>query len=77
MVESVRYLVGVLGRGISPSQGLYLYRKALNRKTRTYVHVFSGIQIHELSVQAIKAFASHLMATGNSQQIFVLGINGH
>jgi hypothetical protein len=32
-----RQLVGLLGRGISPTQGLYLHRITQHRKTRTHI----------------------------------------
>jgi hypothetical protein len=34
-LELFRHMVGLLGRVISPSQGLYLHRTAQHRKTRT------------------------------------------
>jgi hypothetical protein len=40
---------------MSPTKGLYLYRRAQYRKKRTKFHVVSGIGTHGLSVQAIKA----------------------
>jgi len=42
-------LVGLLGRGISPTptQGPYLHRTAQHRKTRTYIHSSSRIQTHD------------------------------
>jgi len=41
-------LVGLLGQGIGPSQGLCLHRTAAqHRKTRTYIHASSGIRIHD------------------------------
>jgi len=44
-------LVGFLGRGIGPSQGLYLHRTARHRKMRTYTHAYSGIRNHDAIVQ--------------------------
>jgi hypothetical protein len=38
------YLYLLLGRGISPSQGRYLHRRAQHRKTRTHIHASSGIR---------------------------------
>jgi hypothetical protein len=32
---SIRHLVGLLGGGISPAQGLYLHRTTQHRKTQT------------------------------------------
>jgi hypothetical protein len=36
-LELFRQMVGLLGRVISPSQGLYLHRKTQHRKTRTNI----------------------------------------
>jgi hypothetical protein len=41
------HLAGLLGRGISPTQGLYLYSTTQLRKTRTYIHAPSRIQSSE------------------------------
>jgi len=46
-------LIGLLGWGISPSQGLYLHGKAQQRKMQMYIHV-SKIQTHNPSVQAVQ-----------------------
>jgi hypothetical protein len=56
--ESFRQLVGLLRRGRSPMQGLYLCRTTQSRKTKTNIHAVSGIRTHCLSDQAIKAYAS-------------------
>jgi len=48
------HFVGLLRRGISPSQGLYLHRTAQHRKTRTYIHASSCILTHDPSVQAVE-----------------------
>jgi hypothetical protein len=47
-----RQLLGLLGRGVSPSQGLYLHRTTQHRKTRTNIHALSGIRTHDSSIQA-------------------------
>jgi hypothetical protein len=65
--ESVWYLVGLPGRGISPSQELCLHRKSRYREARTNIHALSGIQPHDLSVQAIKVFALDRAATGTDR----------
>jgi hypothetical protein len=44
-------LVGLLGRGISPTQGLYLHRTKQHRKTRTHIHASSWIRTHDPSVR--------------------------
>jgi len=41
---SIRHLVGLLGRGISPAQGLYLHRTTQHRKTQTHIHAPSRIR---------------------------------
>jgi hypothetical protein len=48
------HLVGLLGRGISPSQGFYLHRIAQHRKTRTHIHTSSGIGTHDPSVREVE-----------------------
>jgi hypothetical protein len=56
-------MVGLLGRVISPSQGLYLHRTTQHRKTRTYIHVLSEIRTHDPSNQPAKTHASDSTAT--------------
>jgi hypothetical protein len=46
-----RQLVGLLGRRISPTQGLYLHRPTQCRKTRTHIHTSGGIRTHDPSVR--------------------------
>jgi hypothetical protein len=41
---SIRHLVGLLGWGISPTQGLYLHRTTQHRKTQTNIHAPSSIR---------------------------------
>jgi hypothetical protein len=45
--------VGLLGRAINPSQGLYLHRTAQshNKHTHTDIHALSGIRTHDPSVR--------------------------
>jgi cytochrome c553 len=50
---------------ITPTQGLYIYRTAQHRKTKTNIHAVSGIRTHDLSDQAIKAYASDRAAAGS------------
>jgi hypothetical protein len=50
--ESVGQLVGLLGRGIGPTQGLYLHRTTQHRKMRRHIHASSGIRTHDPSVRA-------------------------
>jgi hypothetical protein len=58
-----RHMVGLLGRVISPSHGLYLHRTTQHRKTRTNIHASSGIRTHDLSNQLAKTHASDRTAT--------------
>jgi len=44
--------VGLLGRGIGPTQSLYLHRTTQHRRTRTHLHASSGIRIHYSVVRA-------------------------
>jgi hypothetical protein len=46
------HLVGLLGRGMSPTQGLYVHRTTQHRKTRTHIHAPSGIRNRDPSVRA-------------------------
>jgi hypothetical protein len=62
-VELFRHMVGLLGRVVSPSQGLYLHRTTQHRKTRTNIHALSGIQTHDPSNQPAKTHASDRTAT--------------
>jgi hypothetical protein len=50
-LELFRHMVGLLGRVISPSQGLYLHRTTQHRKTLTNIHALSGIRTHDPSNQ--------------------------
>jgi len=45
-------MVGLLGRGINPTQGLFLHRTAHHRKTRTDIHASTGTRTHDPSVRA-------------------------
>jgi hypothetical protein len=56
-------MVGLLGRVINPSQGLYLHRTTQHRKTRTNIHALSGIRTHDPSNQPAKIHASDRTAT--------------
>jgi hypothetical protein len=62
-LELFRHMVGLLGRVISPSQGIYLYGTTQHRKTRTNIHTLSGIRTHDPSNQPAKTHASNLTAT--------------
>jgi hypothetical protein len=62
-LELFRHMVGLFGRVISSSQGLYLHRTTQHRKTRTNIHVLSGIRTHDPSNQPAKTHASDRTAT--------------
>jgi hypothetical protein len=51
IMNQFRHMVGLLGRGISPSQRLYLHRTAQHKKTRTNIHALSGIRTHDPNIQ--------------------------
>jgi hypothetical protein len=57
-LELFRHMVGLLGRVISPSQGLYIHRITQHRKTRTNIHALSGIRTHVPSNQPAKTHTS-------------------
>jgi hypothetical protein len=63
LLELFRHTVGLLGRVISPSQGLSLRRTTQHRKTRTNIHALSGIRTHDPSNQSVKTHASDRTAT--------------
>jgi hypothetical protein len=48
---SIRHLVGLLRRGISPAQGLYLHRTTQHRKTQTNIHAPIRIQTCDPNVR--------------------------
>jgi hypothetical protein len=62
-LEPFRHMVGLLGRVISPSQGLYLHRTTQHGKTRTNIHALSGIRTHDPRNQPAKTHASDRTAT--------------
>jgi predicted component of type VI protein secretion system len=62
-LDLFRHMVGLLGRVISPSQGLYLYRTTQQRKTWANIHALSGIRTHDPSNQPAKTHASDRTAT--------------
>jgi hypothetical protein len=57
-LELFRHMVGLLGRVISLSQGLYLHRTTQHGKTRTNIHALSGIRTHDPSNKPAKTHAS-------------------
>jgi hypothetical protein len=50
--------VGLLGRGISPTQGLFLHRTTQHRKTRTHIHAPSRIRTRDPNVRAVEDSAA-------------------
>jgi hypothetical protein len=50
--ESMRQLVGLLGRVIGPTQGLYLHRTTQHRETQTHIHAPSRIRTCDLNIRA-------------------------
>jgi hypothetical protein len=71
-LELFRHMVRLLGRVISPSQGLYLHRTTQHRKTRTKIHALSGIRTHDPSNQPAKTHASDRTATVTDIYIYIL-----
>jgi hypothetical protein len=71
-LELFRQMVGILGRVISPSQGLYLHRTTQHRKTRTNIHALSGIRTHDPGNQPAKIHASDRTATVTGKSRFNL-----
>jgi hypothetical protein len=54
-----RHLVGLLGWGISPTQGLYLHRTTQHRNTQTHIHAPSRIRTCDLNVQGVVDSTCH------------------
>jgi hypothetical protein len=63
LLKLFRHLVGLLGRGISQSQGLYQHRTTQHKNTKTDIHALSGIQSRDPSVRAIKVEAPDYAVT--------------
>jgi hypothetical protein len=71
----LRESVGLLGRGISPSQGLYVHKHRTNADRHTYA--LSGIPTHDLSIRA-REDSSCLRPRGHcDRHIGVGGLNGY
>jgi hypothetical protein len=70
-LELFRHMVGLHGRVISPSQGLYLRRTTQHRKTPTNIHALSGIRTHDPSNQPAKTHASERTATVTGSVLLV------
>jgi hypothetical protein len=74
-LELFRHMVGLLGRVVSPSQGLYLYRTTQHRKTRTNIHALSEIRNHDPSNQPAKTHASDRTTTVTGKKRLLVGQN--
>jgi len=62
-------LVGLLGWGIGPTQGLYPYRTTQHRKKRTHIHASSGIRTHDPSVGAVE-YSTYLRRRGHWDRLY-------
>jgi hypothetical protein len=71
-------MVGLLGRGISPRQYLYLHSATQHRKTQIYIHASSRIRTHDPSVRAVQDH-TRLRQRGHwdQQQLYSLVFNCH
>jgi hypothetical protein len=67
-------MVGLLGRVISPSKGLYLHKTTQHRKTRTNIHALSEIRTHDPSNQPAKTHASDRTATVTGKAVLNIKI---
>jgi hypothetical protein len=56
-------MAGLLGRVISPSQGLYLHRTVQHTNTRTNIHALNRIRNLEPSIQVAKTHSLDRTAT--------------
>jgi hypothetical protein len=59
---NLRQSVGLLGRGISPSQGRYVHKHRMNAN----IHALSGIRIHDSSVRPGEDMSCLATAIGGS-----------
>jgi len=53
---SVKAQVGLIGPGISPTQGLYPHRTTQHSKTRINIHAPSGIRTRDPSVREVEYY---------------------
>jgi hypothetical protein len=51
-ILNLRQLAGLLGRGISPTQGRYLHRTRETQNNRRHTHTLGGIRTHNPNVRA-------------------------
>jgi hypothetical protein len=71
-------LVGLLGRGIGQSYGLYLHRTAQHRKPRIHIHASRGIETHNPRVWPVQ---DHVRLETKQSfildlRVFNLGVDG-
>jgi hypothetical protein len=68
---ALRHTTGLLGRGVGPSQDLYLHRTPQHIKMRTNVHALSGPRTHDPSTQSGKTHGlrprSHCVVRHNNR----------
>jgi hypothetical protein len=70
---NLRQSVGLLGRGISPSQGRYLHRTTQKHKINAHntdIHALSGIRTHDPSVRAGE-HVSYLRPAGHCDRLLI------
>jgi hypothetical protein len=62
------HLVGLLRRGVSPTQGLDLHRTTQHIKTQTHIHAPSGIRTRYPSVRAVEdsTCVMYIKSSGNT-----------
>jgi hypothetical protein len=72
---SIRHLVGFLGWGISPVQGLYPHRTTQHRKTQTNIHALSRIRTCDPNVWAAEDSTCPRPLSHWDQQKYLLPLN--
>jgi hypothetical protein len=72
-----KQLVGLLGRVIGPTQGLYLHRTTQHRETQTHIHAPSRIRTCDLNIGATEG-STCLRPLGYWDRLWILthGRNG-
>jgi hypothetical protein len=66
-----QHMVGLLGRVISSSQGLYLHRTTRDRETRTNIHTLSGIRSRDPVYERSRPAPQTARATGSEENLLV------
>jgi hypothetical protein len=67
-----RHFLGLLCTSDQPVAKASTYTGQQHGKTRTNIHALNGIRTHDLSLQAIKAYASHRAANGTGKLHFTV-----